>query len=152
MSDSNRPEPFTVLMGGSCSAASAVIGRQYKDEVTGEVLFRRLAETEITHTEKRARNGRPIRGAIGTIVERPERFELTEDGAELIALANLFAAAPVLLFDLKSAAMMLRKYEAHFRLGLVAYPGEDKHATADANARMAARFEATIALAESIRC
>jgi hypothetical protein len=148
MSDSNKAKPFSVHMDSTCSGAWAVIGENCVDPESGEEWFHELAMTGTTHVEKRRRNGQPVSGPIGTIHTHPERFELTEDGAELVALANLFAAAPVLLSDLKAAAQLLREYEAHHR----AKNTEDSLTKADVNAQMAARFEAAIGLAESIRC
>lgn len=59
------------------------------------------------------------------------------------ANARLIAQAPTLLADLTDAAAQLRKYETLHR----AKGGELSTELADANAALAARFEATIAAA-----
>jgi hypothetical protein len=90
-------------MTGTCSGAWAEIVQDCIDPNTGETWLRELGRTSTTHTEKRLSNGQCIAGPSGTVDEFPERFELTDDGEEMIANAHLWAAAPDLLEALKDA-------------------------------------------------
>jgi hypothetical protein len=94
MSAQHTPGPLEVRLEGTCSSAWAVIVQRCIDPATNEVWFRELGQTETTHVERTKANGQPIKGVPGDISEKPERFEPTDDSAELIANAHLWAAAP----------------------------------------------------------
>jgi hypothetical protein len=97
MGAQHTPGPLQVRMTGTCSGAWAEIGEECVDPATKEVWWRELGRVETTHVERTGPRGKRLPGPVGSIEERPERFVLTDDGAEHIANARLWATSPELL-------------------------------------------------------
>lgn len=86
-----RCPTLRVQIGSTCSGAWPEIVQDCVDPKTGERWVREIGRTETAFVERQRR------GMPGTYNEKPERFKPTDESAESIANAHLFAAAHDLL-------------------------------------------------------
>lgn len=104
MSAAFTPGPWKVVIDSTLTGAWAEVSQECVDPETNEPWDRELFCSETTHVRKA--DCYPPNGTFRDVNEAPDEWELTEDGEEHIANANLIAAAP----DYAAAAELLLKW------------------------------------------
>jgi len=97
MSARHTDGPIEVRMEGTLTGIWAEIGQVCIDPNTGKEWWRELGRTDTTHVRRQ-----DCYQQMGEFGETPEQYALEPDGAEHIANALLWAAAPDLLSELEA--------------------------------------------------